>query len=211
MRNDIIFGAVLPYLAFLAAQRLGFTDVHALAIGSVFPLGMILFSFLHSRRIAAISIVTLTATLASLIASLWFNSTYLALLKNSLITGCIGLVFLGSLAAPRPLVFFLASEGDDQKRTEAETYWQNSQGYRLVMREMTLAWACALLMEAGLRAVIIPLLPIDIFLPISEAMWIVVFAGMMAWSMRFGSRRMKSIKAEAGAPDQDAGHAAAHP
>lgn len=195
MRNDIIFGAVLPYIAFLVARHFGLSNVHALAIGSLFPIATIAATYAASRRIAAVSIITLTATLASLAASLWFNSTYLALLKNSLITGCVGLIFLASLLAPRPLVFFLASEGGTGKRAEHEGFWQTRPGYRRTIREMTLIWAVVLIAEAATRAVLIPLLPIDIFLVVSEVMWIVVFAGMIAWSIRYGKRRSQALDA----------------
>jgi hypothetical protein len=194
MRNDIIFGAVLPYVAFLLSRHFGLTTVHALAIGSLFPVGMIVFSYLRNRRVAAVSIITLSATLASLVGSLWFNSTYLALLRNSMITGVIGLVFLGSLLAPRPLIFFLAAEGDREKRNKYENLWQTAAGFRRVMRQMTLAWALALLAEASVRAALIPFLSIDVFLIVSEIMWIAVFAGMMTWTIRYGRRRGREME-----------------
>ncbi|TPW31770.1 hypothetical protein FJU08_08500 [Martelella alba] len=194
MRNDIIFGALLPYLTFVLGQHFGLSIVHALALGSLFPIATIMVSYFVSRRIAAVSIITLSATLASLAGSLWFNSAYLALLKNSLITGLIGLVFLGSLFAPRPLIFFLAAEGNREKQEKYEGFWQTRPGFRRTMREMTGIWAAALLGEAILRAVLIPLLPINIFLVVSEVMWIAVFAGMMTWSIRYGKRRSKQLE-----------------
>jgi hypothetical protein len=46
----------------------------------------------------------------------------------------------------------------------------------------------ALLCEAGLRLVLIPLLPVEIFLLVSEVMWLAFFALLMAWSYRYGRR-----------------------
>lgn len=37
---------------------------------------------------------------------------------------------------------------------------------------------------------LIELLPLVVFLPISEAMWIIFFAAMTLWSWRYGSRQM---------------------
>lgn len=62
------------------------------------------------------------------------------------------------------------------------------------MRYMTLAWAVALLCEAGVRIVLIPLLPVSAFLVVSEFMLIAVLAGMMAWTLRYGKRRVKLLE-----------------
>jgi hypothetical protein len=56
------------------------------------------------------------------------------------------------------------------------------------MRRLTAIWAIALLGEATLRLALIPMLPIAIFLPVSEAMWIGFFTLMTAWSWRYGRR-----------------------
>lgn len=193
MRNDIIFGAVLPYVAFLIARHFGLSTVHALAIGSIFPIAVIAISYIRSRKLAPVSVITLAATLASLIGSLYFNSAYLALLKNSLITGFIGLVFAASLLMPRPLVFHFATEKGGEERASGERLWQVSPPYRALMRRMTLAWAVVLIGEASVRALLIPLLPVDVFLVVSEAMWIIVFALMISWSLRYGHRKGDEI------------------
>lgn len=193
MRNDIIFGALLPYVVFLIARHYGLSVVYALAIGSLFPIGMILISWVRQRQIAAISIITLTATLASLISSLWFDSAYLALLKGSLITGSVGLAFAASLLFPRPLVFYLADRGDAADRADIAALWERSADYRKMMRFMTRVWALVLICEALSRAILIPFIPPAAFLILSEAMWISVFALMIGWSMRYGQRRSDEI------------------
>lgn len=193
MRNDIIFGAVLPWLTYLLAKHYDFSTVHALALGSIFPIAVIVVAYVRSNRLAAIGVITLAATLASLIGSLYFDSPYLALLKNSLITGFIGLVFAGSLLMPRPLVFHFASEGDPEERKSLNRLYAASPDYRALMRFMTIVWAVVLIAEACLRALIIPLMPVSVFLVVSEAMWITVFALMMAWSWRYGGRKGKAI------------------
>lgn len=192
MLQDIIVSAGLPYLTFLILSSHGVSTVTALAIGAIFPIASIAVAFVRNGRIQAIGILTLTATVASVITSLYFQSPYLALAKSSLITSCIGLVFGLSLLAPRPLVFYLASR--DPKRREAEeTRWQTMPGYRRVMRFITGVWCVALLCEAGLRLLLIPLLPVEIFLPVSEVMWLGFFALLMAWSYRYGRRMTAKI------------------
>lgn len=194
MLMDLIVSAALPYAAFLILSSHGVSTVTALAIGAVFPIASIVVAFARERRIQAIGILTLSATVVSVVTSLYFQSPYLALAKASLITGCIGLVFGLSLMAPRPLVFYLASK-DAQSREVNEARWQTIPGYRRVMRFITAVWCVGLLGEAGFRLVLIPLLPIEIFLPLSEVMWIGFFALLMAWSYRYGRSQMAKIPA----------------
>nr|WP_320144946.1 VC0807 family protein [uncultured Cohaesibacter sp.] len=189
MLNDILISAGLPYLTYLILSSYGVPTVTALAVGSVFPIASIVVAFVRSRRIQAIGILTLSATMASVITSLYFNSAYLALAKGSLITGCVGLVFGLSLLAPRPLIFYLESS-DAEGRARAETLWQTAPQFRKVMRLITVVWCIGLLGEASQRLVLIPLLPVDVFLPVSEVMWIACFGLLMAWSYRYGHRKM---------------------
>lgn len=192
MLQDIIVSAGLPYLTFLILSSHGVSTVAALAVGAIFPVASIAVAFARNRRIQAIGVLTLAATVASVITSLYFQSPYLALAKASIITGCIGLVFGLSLFAPRPLVFYLAAR-DPAGRQGQENRWQTAPGYRRVMRFITGVWCVAMLCEAGLRLVLIPLLPVEIFLPVSEIMWLGFFALLMAWSYRYGRQKMARL------------------
>jgi hypothetical protein len=189
MWKDILVSAGLPYLTFLYLSSQGVSTVTALAVGAIFPIGSIVIAFVRSRRIQAIGILTLSATLASVIASLYFNSAYLALAKGSLITGCVGLVFGLSLFAKRPLVFYLKSS-DAEGRARAETLWQTAPQFRKTMRFITAVWCIGLMSEAIVRLVLIPLMPVDVFLPVSEVMWIACFGLLMVWSYRYGRSKM---------------------
>ena len=187
--RNIGVNAVLPYVTYILLTKYGVAIVPALLASAVFPAAETVFGIVSARRVEALGIIVLTATAASMVSALWFVSPFLLLAKGSLITGFIGLVFLVSLACRRPLIFYLASTGMDQAaRDAAEMSWHTQPGYRMVMRRLTAFWAVAMIAEASLRLVLIPLLPIAIFLPISEAMWIVFFAGMTAWSWRYGAR-----------------------
>ncbi|HBF29136.1 hypothetical protein [Rhizobium sp.] len=93
MLQDIIVSAGLPYLTFLILSSQGVSTVTALAVGAVFLIASIAVTFARNGRIQAIGILTLAATVASVITSLYFQSPYLALAKASLITSCVGVVF----------------------------------------------------------------------------------------------------------------------
>jgi len=190
--------ALLPYVTYLVLTRYGVTTVPALAAGAVFPAAATLIGMLRSGRVEALGIIVLTATAASIAGALWFTSPYLALAKGSFITGVIGLAFLISLTLRRPLAFHLASAGMNEAAARgADALWNTRPGYRHVMRKLTAIWAIALLSEATLRLLLIPLFPVAVFLPISEIMWIGFFAAMMAWSWRYGMHMRARMISEA--------------
>ncbi|MEF2070439.1 VC0807 family protein [Consotaella aegiceratis] len=190
MLKDIIVSAVLPYATYLVLTGYGVGTVHALIAGAIFPVVSVLWAFLRERRIQALGLIVLAATVASALGALAVDSPTLALAKGSMITASVGLIFGASLFARRPLVFHLAAGSDAQSRAETEQRWGTSPRYRATLRTITIAWTIGLFIEAALRLALIPLLPIAIFLPTSETMWIVFFALMTAWSWRYGRMRM---------------------
>jgi hypothetical protein len=193
--RDVGVNAVLPYVTYLVLTHQGVPTVPALVAGAVFPASAALITMLRDRRVAALGLIVLAATAASVAGALWFTDPFLLLAKGSLVTGVIGLVFLASLAFRRPLVFHLATTGKDASaRRQSEALWQTEPRYRSVMRRLTIVWAVALLAEATVRLVMIPLMPIAVFLPISEAMWIIFFAAMTAWSWRYGTRLRSAMR-----------------
>jgi hypothetical protein len=192
--RDIAINAVLPYGTYLVLTGRGVPVVPALAAGAVFPVVACIVGFVRERRVQALGVIVILAAVASAIAALYFTSPFLTLAKGSLITGTIGLLFLGSLLRPRPLVFYLAATGQDAAgRQRADALWDTAPQYRSVMRRLTVIWGIALLAEGALRLVLILLLPIVIFLPVSEAMRIGFIALMTAWSWRYGRRQMARL------------------
>lgn len=190
--RDIGINAGAPYATYLTLRWYDVGVVPALAAGAIFPVSAIIVGILRNRRVDALGIIILVATAASILGSILFTSPYLLLAKGSLLTGGIGTLFLLSLAAQRPLIFYLASTTgrDAASRAEFEQMWQEEPHYRSLMRRLTLVWGIGLYCEASLRLVLIPLLPIVVFLPVSEAMWILFFLGLSAWSWRYSTRHM---------------------
>jgi hypothetical protein len=193
--RDIGVNAGLPYATYLILSSQGVPTVQALAAGAVFPVGAIVLSFIRERRMQTLGLIVLAATLASMLAALYFTSPFLALAKGSLFSALFSVLLLGSLLTRRPLVFQLATMAQDTaERQQSETLWASEPRYRGMMRRITLVWALAFIVEGSLRLALIPLLPIAAFLPVSEAMSLGCIGLMIAWSWRYGSREMARIE-----------------
>lgn len=194
--RDIGINAGLPYATYLILSSHGVPTVQALAAGAVFPVGAIILGFIRERRVQALGLIVLAATLVSMLTALYFTSPFLALAKGSLFSALFSTLLLGSLLARRPLVYHLAAMAQDPaERDESERLWASEPRYRAMMRRMTLAWALAFIVEGSLRLTLIPVLPIAAFLPVSEAISLGCIGLMIAWSWRYGSREMARIEA----------------
>jgi uncharacterized membrane protein len=194
--RDIGVNAGLPYATYLLLSYEGVPTVKALAAGAIFPVAAIIIGFIRERRVQTIGMIVLVATLASILSALYFTSPFLALAKGSVFSAAFALLLLGSLFARRPLVFHLAAlsqEGED--REQSEKLWVSEPRYRRLMRHITAVWAGAFVVEGSLRLMLIPLLPIAVFLPVSEAMSLGCIGLMVAWTWRYASRQMEQIEA----------------
>ena len=194
--RDIGINAGLPYATYLLLSWWGVPTVQALAAGAVFPVTAIIVGFIRERRVQAIGMIVLVATIASILAALYFTSPFLALAKGSVFSAAFSLLLLGSLFARRPLVFHLAAISQDaEDRQHAEALWDSEPRYRRLMRHITVVWAGAFIVEGSLRLSLIPVLPIALFLPISEAMSLGCIGLMVAWTWRYANRQMEQIEA----------------
>ena len=193
--RDIGINAGLPYASYLLLSHEGVPTVQALAVGAIFPASAVIVGFIRERRVQTIGMIVLVATSASILAALYFTSPFLALAKGSMFSVAFALLLLGSLFGRRPLVFHLAALSQDPAdRVQAEKLWRTEPRYRRLMRHITAVWAGAFLVEGTLRLLLIPLMPIALFLPVSEAMALGCVGLMVAWTWRYASRQMEQIE-----------------
>lgn len=88
----------------------------------------------------------------SLVMVLLGGSEKLLLMRESLITAGVGLLFLGSLLMKRPLIYHMVSRFTP--KVNGEKNWQYPY-FRTVMRNMTLIWGVLLVLEALTKIVMI--------------------------------------------------------
>jgi uncharacterized membrane protein (UPF0136 family) len=151
----LVFGIVAPFAVYeLLSGRT--SEVTALAVGAVFPAAATLWTLVRTRRPDPIALMTLGGIVLGLLGALVFDSPLFLLLKESAVTGTIGLVFLGSLLVARPLTFALGRSMMATTSAERSAYdatW-DVPGVRAGDRRTTLEWGAALVLDAGLRTVL---------------------------------------------------------
>jgi intracellular septation protein A len=200
---NLCFNVVLPLIAVNVLEARGVGIVTALAISAVFPALETGATWIRLRRLDTLGAISLAFITLGVGASLVSGDVHFALAKESFFSGVFGLICLGSLLAPRPLMFFLGrtfSTGGDPAR---ETLWNERwavAGFRNVIRRMTFVWGVAYVSEAALRIVLVYALPVNAALVVSPTLAMAVTAALVFWTIRYGrnaERRGAELRAKA--------------
>jgi hypothetical protein len=151
---ELAVNLFLPWLAYtLAVPRYG--EFGALIASSIPPLLWSLVELVWHRRIDALSMLILGGILLSVIAMALGGDARLLLVRESLISGLIGLAFLLSLFFKYPLIYFLARatvvrQDLEHGAADFHDWWQNAASKRL-LSAITIVWGVGLSGEAILR------------------------------------------------------------
>ena len=144
---EVIVNVALPYACFVVAQpKIG--DVRALLVSSAPPIVWSVAEFLRKRRIDALALIVLVGIALSLLAFIGGGSVKFLQLRENLVTGAIGLIFLGSAAIGKPLIYQLAIAGAARRSASAAAELEglkDSVFFRRTMTLMTLVWGFGLL------------------------------------------------------------------
>jgi hypothetical protein len=170
-------------------------EVNALIASSAPPIAWSLIEFARRRRVDALSILVLTGIGLSLLAFFGGGSARFLQLREKLVTVAIGLVFLGSAAIGRPLIYQLA-RATIMRRTPHELAdfeaLRENPFFKRTMMIMTLVWGFGLLADAGVAIALVFSLSIHDYLIASPFVGYTTFGGLGCWTWWFAqSQRRK--------------------
>jgi hypothetical protein len=199
--TEILVNFLLPLLIFdYAKPHLG--DVNALIASSGPPIAWSLIEFARRRRVDALSILVLTGIALSLLAFLGGGSAKFLQLREKLVTVAIGLVFLGSAAIGKPLIYQLA-RATIMRRSPSELAdfeaMRDNMHFRRVMMIMTLVWGFGLLAEAAVAVALVLSLSIHNYLIVSPIVGYGTMGGLSLWTWWYARESRRKGKARAAA------------
>jgi len=198
-----------PLLAYSLLRSAGFSSVTALVLSGVFPAAGVTINFILHRRADALGVLVLAGIAAGAILGLVSHNARLVLDEGSVPTAVFGLICLGSLATPKPLMYRLALEfvgPDTPKGREFDGLWQYPE-FRHVFQVITAVWGAAYLAEAAARVVIVQNTSAGTALATSKVLPYAVAAVLIAWTLGYGryqKRKGERLAAAAQAPAQGA-------
>ena len=190
---EVLVNGVLPFVIYLAAdKRLG--DVGALIASSAPPIAWSLFEFARKRRVDAVSMLVLAGIALSLLAFIGGGGARFLQLREKLVTALIGLVFLGSAAIGRPLIYQLARAGMRRRSaSEAAEFEARKDDPRLrrVMTIMTLVWGFGLVGEAAASAALVFQVSIGTYLLVSPVLGYGTMGALSLWTFWYARRQRR--------------------
>ena len=195
---ELAVNFLLPWLAYrFALPHLGETG--ALIASAVPPIVWSLIELVRFRRVDALSVMVVAGIVLSVAAMALGGSPRMLLLRESLVSGAIGVVFLLSLPMRRPLIFYLARatvaremEGGAER---FETLWRERPALVSAMRLMTLVWGVGLTGETALRAWMALTWPIERFLVVSPFIGYGIYGALTLWTLWYRKTMRSRVEA----------------
>ena len=201
---EIVVNFVLPCVIYdRASPALG--DVGALIVSSAPPLVWSLVEFARRRRVDAVSLLALAGIALSLLAFVGGGSAHLLQLREKLVTALIGLVFLGSAAVGRPLIYQLARAGLARRKPSELAAFEglrDNSCFRRSMTFMTLVWGFGLLAEAALSCVLVYTLSVREYLIVSPVLGNASMGALGLWTFWYSRRKRAQRRAREDAGSQ---------
>ena len=178
----------IPVVAYYALHALGVGDAPALVAGAGLAGLRVVWVAVRDRRLNPFALTVLAALTVSAGLVLVSGDPRFLLLKASLVTAVIAVVFLATARTARPMT--LAAEQSWHPR-QAERLAQEFAGDADVRRGHRVAcrvWGAGLLLEAGVRAVLVYVLPVSVMVGLSTVMIVATIVGLATWTARYGRR-----------------------
>jgi hypothetical protein len=188
---ELAVNLLLPWVAYtLVHPRHG--EVGGLIASAVPPLAWSIVELARFRRVDALSSIVLLGIALSILAMAFGGGPRVLLMRECLAAGAIGVTFLLSLFAPRPLVFYLARATVARETPEGvarfELLWHERPEFASAMRRLTTVWGIGLTADAALRTWLAATWPIERFLIVSPILGYTVFGALLAWTFWYRAR-----------------------
>jgi intracellular septation protein A len=201
---EALVNFILPFAIYTYAEApLG--AVGALLASSAPPIVWSLFEFARNRRLDALSLLVVSGIALSLLAMLGGGGVKFLQLREKLVTGVIGLVFVGSALIGKPLIYELARASMRRKsESEAQEFeaLQIHAGFRRTMKVMTLVWGLGLLADVAVAAVLVFTLSIREYLIVNPILSYGTMGALGLWSFFYSQRAKRRGEARRAAEDQ---------
>ncbi|WP_018503198.1 VC0807 family protein [Parafrankia discariae] len=176
---------VVPVAAYYLLRGVGCAPGPALLLASVPTAVFGLHQIVRHRRVDALAAFVLAVLAGSVLISAITGSPRFLLAKGAFFTAAIGLVFLGSFLARRPLAFVLARDMLGRTPWGArfdvgswDVHWAGDAVFRRAWRFATGLWAAGMLADAAVRLAMALTLPVDAVPALGSALSVVTFVGL---------------------------------
>lgn len=201
---EVLVNFILPFMIYSYSEaRLG--EIRALVASSAPPIAWSLVEFARHRRVDALSMLVLCGIALSLLAMIGGGGVQFLQLREKLVTGVIGLAFIGSALIGRPLIYELALATKRRKSAAEAKEFEALQiyaGFRRTMSVMTWVWGLGLLADVAVAVALVFTVSIKEYLIVNPILGYGTMAVLTLWSflyVRRAKRRGEARRAAAAA------------
>jgi len=192
----LVFDAALPWLTYtlVKTQFPDVSEVHALGASAIGPAAYGLYEIVHKRHIDIIGSVVLLGIAVAIAATFVGGDPKVVLIRESFVTGALGVVCLLSLLWTKPLMFYVSRQftaGQDVAEiAKFNALWQRP-GARQVFRVLTIVWGIGWVGEFGLRVLMVQALTVAQALAIGPLVFNGITFALIAWTIAWTRHRRK--------------------
>lgn len=173
-------------------------DVVSLIASALPPLLWSGYELIKTRRLDAVSVLVVAAIVFTVGATAMGGSARLIQIRDALVTGLVGVMFLCSLAMKRPMIFYLArammARDTEAGAAEFEAAWLQP-GVPGAFRLLTLVWGLGLIVQTAIMCWLAWIWPIGRYLLLSPPIGYGIFGLLMVWSLWYRAKRMAAAHA----------------
>lgn len=184
----LVINGVVPWLLYVWLSD-HMSSLSALTIATLVPLADNLVHLVKHRKPDAFGALMLFTFLLTLVLVMLGGSEKILLVRESLVTAGVGIVFLGSLLFGKPLMFHLAARFIGKNDFTAN--WSYPY-FRFVMRLMSLVWGIMLTGEAAVRVFMVFHMSTERYLALSNVVLYGFIGAAILWTVAY--RRHSSAK-----------------
>lgn len=164
--TELLVNVAFPWLIYVSAQP-SMGRVHALMASALPPIAWSVIQLIRKGRVDALSLFVVAGIGLSLLAFMGGGSFRMLELREHLVTGMMGLVFLGSVAIGRPLAVVLVGSLAEREPRMEDARFQALLNDRRRLTRMTLLIGCLLLIQTAIAIGLVFALPVREFLVVS--------------------------------------------
>ncbi|QDP97654.1 hypothetical protein FOE78_18615 [Microlunatus elymi] len=199
----LFLDAGLAVGAYLTARALGADLFAALLIGTIVAGLRAAYVIIRRHEVDAFSLFMIATFGIGLVMSVLTGSPRFLLAKDSIATAVSGMIFLSTLLAGKPMMFYLAQRfgaSSAEERLEWQRLWPTNAGFRALFRRQTVVWGIAFLVEAVAKLILVLLLPVATMAPIVPFFTPVLITTLVIWTVRDSAKAQRRLRAEAASP-----------
>lgn len=187
----LLINIALPYIIYTLLKA-HTTNVIALSIAACVPLLDSLYHLIKDKKLDVFSSFIFLGIILGIIAAWIGGDERFILLRESYVTGIMGLVFLFSLFISKPLIYHFAARFTSDKSVIAKR-WVEEVAFRKSIRLMTVVWGIGLVIEALAKVILVYSLTISTVLWLSPIVQYVIIAFLIYWNILFVKQRKQKV------------------